>query len=1364
MLKNLARATLWLLLMLVLAVLCWVATLYLGWPLWAALALFVGVLAGGWVTLRGWRAWRAWRLRRKLVTGTDSPADTESNVVVDSAWRAGVRVLKRSRLSRLGGAFYALPWFVVLGKTGSGKSALLTRTRLSSAVRLVNQNEPVEPTATLDWWYFDHSVLIEPAGHIFDSHDPAHSRGEWHRLLRWFWRARRREPLNGIVLTVSARALLESDPQRLAEDGQEARARIDALTRVFNARIPTYLVLTHCDSIPGFTAWGLSLPEELRVMPFGASARNESAARFVSEVLDTLRARLAQIRLEQGKYDHPDHDALFFPEHVARLQDPLLAYLSPAFEGNPYGETPLLCGLYLTAEAAGDPQAEPGSDGEASAAALPRGWFSSVLFGEVLPSQRAGYEPLAKFRLWRRFARHAAVISWIAACVGVAGVMSWSYVDTRNMLDQLSTRSPRSLDYSGDLLARFATLAEYDQTNRMLDDHNTHWLNRWLPFEHQLRRVSDAFRSGFCAMFEKYALREGVDAQLSEHVVMVAQQGSDQVVAAYAQHYARRINLLDAALNGRSLDGLPLPGGELPSIESSLNPGIPYDPQIASYFEQTYPDYVRWQSARNTLALQRLELRNSFDRLGLLGRSPDWLVAWADLQGDLSPITLASFWNIADRPELPRVPSAYTSKGHQAIQSFIDELARAGGGDTLWLEQRRSFETRFDQSLNDTWLRFVVNFNNSRSYLQDEAQWRGALATMLTSKGPYIRLLSTISDTFSDVRRLDRNGTQQPLPRWVELAMRLNGALDWSREEGQAQNAGKSALGFLRLANIVGKTAVNTGASLTTRVGKVRGDVALVRGLADYQRDVAAAIEEIQKGNGHALKVAGDTYSFASDAAIKETPLISASRRLDALEFRDKISPGDLTAWNLVRGPLDFVLDYAGRSAACVLQQDWETQVLAPLQGVTDPDQLAQILYTDNGALSTFLTGPVKAFVDRDTLRYRPREVMGQSLPLNGLFYSFASQAQLARVDAAQLRKDLAQQQKTDNAAKQAQQTELRSLVQEVSDMTARIDQLSKTNGVVKITALPIEVNPGAALLPEQTSLTLQCTNAATTLNNYNFPVSSAYNWSLSTCGDVTLTFQFPSVTLVKRWRGPRGFIDFLRASADGRYRLDLANYPEAQKALAASKVTWVAAVYQQEGQEALLANFAELDRLNGQLHLLTSRRDILRAAQQATVADAGSAAAGDEEVPASAGLTPPAVIAACWQPLRGRTLNSRSVSAANDAQGSAAVTSVTVTPVSSESRTASQPREAEPVKSPDEVGTFLIQVGLFADPNRAQTQLKALGLASETSAMPRPNGDALLYWVRVPGFRSREEAQAAAGRIQEALDLTPRVLAAKGK
>jgi hypothetical protein len=85
-------------------------------------------------------------------------------------------------------------------------------------------------------------------------------------------------------------------------------------------------------------------------------------------------------------------------------------------------------------------------------------------------------------------------------------------------------------------------------------------------------------------------------------------------------------------------------------------------------------------------------------------------------------------------------------------------------------------------------------------------------------------------------------------------------------------------------------------------------------------------------------------------------------------------------------------------------------------------------------------------------------------------------------------------------------------------------------------------------------------------------------------------------------------------------------------------------------------------------------------------------------------------------------------------------------------------------VKSPDEVGTFLIQVGLFADPNRAQTQLKALGLASETSAMPRPNGDALLYWVRVPGFRSREEAQAAAGRIQEALDLTPRVLAAKGK
>ncbi|WP_027212217.1 type VI secretion protein IcmF/TssM N-terminal domain-containing protein [Burkholderia sp. WSM2232] len=1374
MLKTLAWAMLWLILLLVLALLCWAGVLSVGWPVWAAPAMFIGVLAGAWLLRAVSRAWRAWRVRRKLVAAAGAPTEYDPNPAVDSAWRSGLRVLKRSRLARFGGAIYALPWFLVVGKAASGKSALLTRTRLSSAVRLVNQSEPVEPTAVIDWWYFDRSVVIEPAGHVFDSHDPRHARGAWQRLLRWFWRARRREPLNGIVLAVSARDLLTADAQRLAEDGQEARARIDALTRVFNARIPTYIVLTHCDAIEGFVAWGRSLPEPLLAMPLGVSVRSESACHFVGEVIGGLRERLAQIRLKQGKFDLPDSEALFFPEHVSELEDALLAYLSPAFEANPYGETPLLRGLYLTAEVTQDSHAHELDDNRAGhgaareapldphACAVPRGWFSSELFDKLLPSQRDAYEPLTRFRLWRRFLRHAAVIAWLSACIGFACVMTWNYADTRAVLSEISTRSPRSLDYSGDLLARFATLAEYDAVNRLLDDHQARFLNRWMPFSPQLNRVSDAYRSGFCAAFEKYALREGIDSQLSAHVPVVAKGGPDSVLAAYAQHYARRINLIDAALAGQPLDRLPLPGGELPAIESDLHPGTPFDAQIAAYFEQIYPDYLRWQANRNALALQRLDLRNAFNRLALLGRSPDWLLAWADLQGDLAPVTLASFWNISDRAELPRVPSAYTAAGHQAINGFLGELAKAGGNDPLWVEQRRVFETRFDQALNDTWLRFAVDFNNSRNYLQDESQWRGALASMLTAKGPYIRLLATISTTFREVRALDRDGTHAPMPEWVKLAMRLNGALDWSIDTAGAGSAGKGALGYLRLTNLVGKTAVDTATGVTTRFGQVRGDVSLARELADYQRDIAAAIEEIQKGNGHALKVAGDTYSFANNANIKETPLISAARRLDSLELRDKATAADVTAWNLVRGPLDFVLDYAGRAAACVLQHDWQTQVLAPVQGVSDPEQIAQILYSDSGALPTFMSGPVQAFVDRDASGYRPREVMGQTLPLNGLFYSFASEAQQARLDAAQSRKDVLEQQKTDDALKQRRQTELQSLNQEIGSMSARIDQLSKTAGVVKITALPIVVNPGATSLPEQTTLALQCTSAITTLDNYNFPVSAAYNWSLATCGDVTLTFEFPGVTLVKRWKGPRAFIDFLRASADGRYKLDLASYPEAQKALAASKVTWVAAVYKQEGQESLLAAFAEIDRLNGQLQMLTSRRDRLRAEGGATDANLAS---DDEILQERSASEPPTVIAACWQPPR-NLASVRSALPASTVRSSQESVDVSIAPASGGRAVASQRSSADTagaglgMEAPD----YVIQVGLFANPSRAQAQLKAMGLNSETTAMPRPNGDALLYWVRVPGFRSREEAQAAAGRIEEALDLKPRVLASGGK
>ncbi|KLU21437.1 hypothetical protein EOS_35935 [Caballeronia mineralivorans PML1(12)] len=1359
MLKKIARIILGCVLILALAILCWVVALYWDWPLWSGIALFAGVLAAAWLAGRTRRAWLSWRLRRKLLHSSAGAAGVDSIATLDAAWKSGIRLLRRSRLSRMGGALYALPWFLILGATGSGKTTLLTRTRLSSAVRLVSQRQPVEPTQALDWWYFDHSVVLDPAGRISNEGDPDSANGEWQRLLRRFRDSRRREPLNGIVLTISAVSLQNGDLQQLADAGQEARARVDALTRVFEARIPAYVVVTHCDRIPGFVAWGQALPPESRQAPFGVMARGASGGEFVDGVFEGLRERLAEIRIEQGRQGTPDDSAFFFPECIAQIETAVAAYLSPAFDENPYGEVPLLSGLFLTAEV---PDGALATGPDRQPAAAPQGWFSHALFDELLPSRRAAYEPLARLRFWQRFLRHRVVLAWLVLCVALATLMTLSYLDSRATLMTVAAREPQAISLCGNLSADLAALGEYGDTIRLLDGRNASLLNRWLPFRSQLVRVSDTFHAKFSAAFEKCALRGGVDAVIGQDLLAVAQRGDDAMIAAYAQHLVRRINLIDAVFAGQPLSALPLPGSELTAIQSMSGAHPSFDAAVPSRFGQLYLDYVRWQGHRDVLSAQRSELRSELTQLSLAARSPSWLVAWADLQGDLAPVTLASFWNIPNRPDLPRIPSAYTTQGYRAISGFLGEVSRASGDTALWRNQRSVFETNFRETLTKTWYRFAVDFDGSRSVLTGEPEWRGALALMLTHEDPYRKLIQAISEVFRNMQKVAPDGP--PAPAWAQLAMRLDPLYTASRRETNAPSPSRSAgpLAFFKLANAVGKSVLRPSqVSAFTQVSGARRDMERAGELDQYWGQLATTIEEIEKGSGHALQVAADTYGFSSNASIKEPALIAAARGLDRLESSDVAkAPDDAIVWNLVRGPLAFTLDYVSRSAACTEQKSWEAQVLAPVQGITDPSRLDQALYADNGLVPTFMGGSVNSFVDRDAVRYRPREVMGQRIPFNGLFYAFVSRAQLARVNDDTARQQSDAQRKADQAAQQARDMELRALDQQVNDMSSQIARLTATSGVVRLTAQPTQTSRDATLLPQQSTLTLQCASGTTTLNNYNFPESASFNWAMASCGDVTLNVQFPRVTLTKRWTGPRGFIDFLRATADGEYQFDLMHYPDAQKALADAHVTWIRTPYQQEGQEALLVNFAEADRLSAQLQTLTSRRAALQDA-------AAQAAASAAQIPVDtipdlfepmSDLSTPATVAACWN----------TSPAYPDGEGIkpeiVPLPSKPPLPVVMRAVAPQQPaHDAAPARKGQQAGgAFDIQVGVFADPARAEASLKSLGLRSETTPMQARSDGTSLYMVRAPGFVDRAEAAAAAGQIGQALDLTPIVVTAQ--
>src|SRR5690606_31687751 len=149
---------------------------------------------------------------------------TESTARLDADWRAGLAALKQSRLSRFGSPFYVLPWFLTLGPEDDARSSMLRRVAGRDAVTASGDETPA-----LRWWLLPGLVMLDPAP-AANADGIAPSASNWARMLHWMMRSRRREPLNGLILTFSAEWLIHTGDAALAETGQALRKRLDELT------------------------------------------------------------------------------------------------------------------------------------------------------------------------------------------------------------------------------------------------------------------------------------------------------------------------------------------------------------------------------------------------------------------------------------------------------------------------------------------------------------------------------------------------------------------------------------------------------------------------------------------------------------------------------------------------------------------------------------------------------------------------------------------------------------------------------------------------------------------------------------------------------------------------------------------------------------------------------------------------------------------------------------------------------------------------------------------------------------------------------------------------------------------------------
>ncbi|MCQ9427282.1 type VI secretion system membrane subunit TssM [Pseudomonas sp. LJDD11] len=332
--------------------------------------VLIGLLWAVWV---GWRVYRIIQARRQAAkvieslaaeTAPDptSVATAEELATLRQRMDEALALLKKARL---GGDqrrnLYELPWYVIIGPPGSGKTTALVNSGLdfplaaqmgSGAIRGVGG------TRNCDWWFTDRAVLLDTAGRYTtqDSHAQV-DKAAWLGFLDLLKTQRPRRPIDGAFIAISLSDLLQCSEQERAAHAVAIRSRVQELHDQLGVRFPIYLMLTKLDLLPGFMEFFDALSKDERAQVWGTTFALDDG-KSASGPLQDFPAELAALeqrlnerlveRLQQER-DPARRDLIYgFPQQFAALRQALQGFLEGVFKPNPYETRPLLRGVYFT--------------------------------------------------------------------------------------------------------------------------------------------------------------------------------------------------------------------------------------------------------------------------------------------------------------------------------------------------------------------------------------------------------------------------------------------------------------------------------------------------------------------------------------------------------------------------------------------------------------------------------------------------------------------------------------------------------------------------------------------------------------------------------------------------------------------------------------------------------------------------------------------------------------------------------------------------------------------------------------------------------------------------------------------------------
>jgi type VI secretion system protein ImpL len=277
---------------------------------------------------------------------------------------------------------YQIPWFLVIGEPGSGKSNLLAQTGVNLAPE--EGSGEAESKSPLEWRFLDKGILLGVAGNYFSAKsDYTRDEHGWTRLLRLLQNNRPRRPIDGVVLTIAATDLVGPAAMEEAQLGNRAARIADMLAqaqRTLGFIFPVYIVITKCDEISGFGTFCRELPQRAKNEIFGwsnpynvdATFTQEWVAEAFDQITTDMRRLQSEIFVEKNEISHPE-DVFLFPEEMGKMRVPARIYLDRLFRETAYRESFRFRGIFFTGDISEKPMSELqiGPAGQPSRALVP---------------------------------------------------------------------------------------------------------------------------------------------------------------------------------------------------------------------------------------------------------------------------------------------------------------------------------------------------------------------------------------------------------------------------------------------------------------------------------------------------------------------------------------------------------------------------------------------------------------------------------------------------------------------------------------------------------------------------------------------------------------------------------------------------------------------------------------------------------------------------------------------------------------------------------------------------------------------------------------------------------------------------------